>query len=607
MAGKAINMTGGGGGNAIKLVGIEVTTMPKKTVYLPGERFDTSGMIVTATYSNGATLNATGYSYTPDGEMEEGTSEVTISYTEGGKSFSTSISITVERATIQVPSQSGSLTYNGGSQSPVWSNYDSSKMTISGQTSGVDAGTYTASFTPTYQYKWTDGGIDTRNVSWSIGKATGKVTLNPTSLTLNTDNPNGTILVTRLGTGTITAESNNTGVVTTSVSGTTVNVLNVNQTNGDAIVTVNVSADTNYTAASAQCSVNAEFGPLIYGAEWSGTSSPIWSRTDAAELFSDPNPAVNNGNGSSPFDNILPWSGMEIEEDSVAGTLVKIPKYYYKWTRSGLTMKLQISAGEFDGSHVSPAHADRGDGQGERDVVYVGRYHCSSAYKSQTGQMPLASITRATARSNISALGAEYWQYDFAIYWTIMMLYLVEFANWNSQAVIGYGCSPNSKKFNVGLTDNMQYHTGTSAVSRDTYGCCQYRHIEGLWDNVDDWCDGIYFSGAKVFCIKNPDSFSDTSGGTNVGTMATSSGYISGWTNPTADGFEYSIFPNSFQGSETTYVCDSGNYPAYGVVLYSGGYFGNHQTSGAFCLYGNVRESSTLVYIGCRLMKLPNT
>lgn len=345
----------------------------------------------------------------------------------------------------------------------------------------------------------------------------------------------------------------------------------------------------------------------IYGVEWDWTSSGPTKgvRTDDAALFADPNPAVNNGAGSSPFDDIMPWAGMVIYNDATAGTLVAIPKYYYKWTRTGSAMKLQISPDPQDGFFVSPAHADRGDGQGERDVVYVGRYHCASNYKSQAGGQPVTKITRAQARSRIHNLGSAIWQYDFAMYWTIMMLYLVEYANWNSQATIGYGCSPSNAKFNMGATDNMVYHTGTSAASRTTYGSVQYRHIEGLWDNVYDWCDGIRFSGSTVYCIANPASFSDTSGGTNVGTRATSSGYISGWTNPTADGFEYALYPNAVSGSETTYVCDYCYYYDSGVVLHVGGYYVQNQDRGAFCLGGNNAASIAFAYIGCRLMKLP--
>lgn len=346
----------------------------------------------------------------------------------------------------------------------------------------------------------------------------------------------------------------------------------------------------------------------IYGVYWDWASNNGLTkgvRTDSAAAFADPEPAVNNGTGSSPFDNLMPWAGMVKETDATAGVLVKIPRFWYKWTRSGKSMKLQIADAAVNGFHTSPAHADRGDGKGERDYVYIGRYHCASGYKSQAGSQPLTEMTRSQARTNIHNLGATYWQYDFAMYWTIMMLYLVEFADWNSQKTIGYGCSLSEKKFNMGLTDSMQYHTGTSAANRTAYDCTQYRYIEGLWDNVFDWCDGIYFSEANVYCIKNPAQFSDTGNGTLVGTRATDNGYISEWTNPTASGFEYSLYPNAVNGSENTYVCDTSYYNFKGVVLRVGGGYILSQDSGAFWFDGSLDVSASWVGTGCRLQKLP--
>lgn len=601
---KTFNMTGGGGGG-IKLASIAIITPPDKTQYRPGQTFNPAGMTVRATYSNGATAVATGWTYSPSGALAEGTESVTILYTEGGVTAQAQQAVTVQKANITVPTQSGSLTYNGGPQSPTWNNYDTAEMTIGGVTSGTDAGSYNAQFSlkDTVGTQWADGTTGDKTVAWSIQKAAGSLSLSPTSMTLDADNPSKTITVTRSGTGAISAQSSAPDVASVSVSGNKITV--TGHENGDVTVTVNVAADSNYNAPAAKtCSVTVSFAQ-IYGVQWDGTASTTWSRTDAAETFMNPTPAVNNGNGSSPFDTIMPWAGMVVEDDATAGKLVKIPKYWFKWTRSGNGMKLQISNGPEAGFHVSPAHADRGDGKGERDYVYVGRYHCNTSYKSQAGSQPAANMTRAAARSSIHNLGSTYWQYDYAMYWTIMMLYLVEYANWNSQATIGYGCSPSNAKFNMGATDNMVYHTGTSAASRTTYGSVQYRHIEGLWDNVYDWCDGIRFSGSTVYCIANPASFSDTSGGTNVGTRATSSGYISGWTNPTADGFEYALYPNAVSGSETTYVCDYGNYSASGVVLRVGGNCGQDQYNGAFCLIGNVAASSAIAYIGCRLQKLP--
>ena len=88
------NMVGGGGGG-IKLTGIAITTPPKKTTYTAGETFDPAGMVVTATYSNGATLKCTGYSYDPDTALEDGATKVTIRYTEGGVTKTAEQAITV--------------------------------------------------------------------------------------------------------------------------------------------------------------------------------------------------------------------------------------------------------------------------------------------------------------------------------------------------------------------------------------------------------------------------------------------------------------------------------------------------------------------------------
>ena len=345
----------------------------------------------------------------------------------------------------------------------------------------------------------------------------------------------------------------------------------------------------------------------VFGAEWDGSNSTAWTRTDASALFADPQPAVANGNGSSPFDDIMPWSGMQIVEDADAGTLVSIPKFWYKWTRDGAKMKLQISNCPSDGFLVSPAHADRGDGQGERDVVYVGRYHsCFVDYKSVTGVNPKVSMTRAGFRTNIHNLGSNIWQYDFSMYWTICMLYLVEFADWNSQEKIGYGCGNNSSVVANGSTDAMQYHTGTDAASRTTYGHIQYRHIEGLWDNVYDFCDGIYFNGTDVYAIKNPADFSDNTGGTLVGTRENTTGVPQTFTEPTASGFEYALYPATASGSDyTTRTCDRCSFTSSGVVLYVGGFYYQFQYYGLFYLNGNYGVSYTNGDVGSRLQKLP--
>ena len=162
-----------------------------------------------------------------------------------------SVSWTIGRAEVKnVPAQTGSVTYNGSAQSPAWSNYNSSQLTIGGTSSATNAGSYSATFTPTANYKWSDGTTTAKSASWAIGKAAGSITLSASSLSLTYPKTSGTITVTRPGSGTVTASSDNTNIATVSVSSTTITV--TAKATGSATITVSVGADTNYTAPSSK-------------------------------------------------------------------------------------------------------------------------------------------------------------------------------------------------------------------------------------------------------------------------------------------------------------------------------------------------------------------
>ena len=342
----------------------------------------------------------------------------------------------------------------------------------------------------------------------------------------------------------------------------------------------------------------------IYGVEWDWTSSgpTAGTRTDDAVGFDDPQPAVNNGTGWSPFDNLYPWSEM-VKETRAGGVMVKEPKYWFKWTKTGKKLKLQIADGPVEGFHVDPVNMDRGDGLGELDFSYIGRYHCASGtYKSETNKAQQTNITRSQARSNIHNLGSNIWQMDFAQMWYVNMLFLVEFADWNGER-IGRGCSASGSKVNNGKTDAMKYHTGTTAASRDSYGFTQYRNIEGWWDNVYDWLDGCYYNKNGLNVIKNPAQFSDSANGTLVGKPA-GSGYPSDFAIPTQDGLEWALYPSAVNGSQTTYVPDGWDFRGSYPCLRHGGYYGQGLNYGPFyvdCHSASVQGSST----GCRLQERP--
>lgn len=196
--------------------------------------------------------------------------------TDGGINTSTTqrTTGTANRITIaNVPSQSGTLTYNASSQSPSWNNYNTTYMTLGGTTSGTTAGSYTASFTPKTDYRWSDGTTTAKNVTWSIDKATGTLTVSKTSITLNSSARSSTFTIGGNYDGTLSVVSSATGIATVSRSGTTVTVSSVNDTTGTATVTVSCTAGTNYTAPTNKTvAITASFKPTASTTATSGVT-----------------------------------------------------------------------------------------------------------------------------------------------------------------------------------------------------------------------------------------------------------------------------------------------------------------------------------------------
>ncbi|MCR5309064.1 MAG: bacterial Ig-like domain-containing protein [Bacilli bacterium] len=77
--------------NVVDIVSIAVTTSPNRTTYIDGESFDSTGMVVTATYSDSTTADVTSNcTFTPN-PLTEGTTSVTVAY--GGQTTTQNITV----------------------------------------------------------------------------------------------------------------------------------------------------------------------------------------------------------------------------------------------------------------------------------------------------------------------------------------------------------------------------------------------------------------------------------------------------------------------------------------------------------------------------------
>ena len=269
---------------------IEVTSNPTKTTYIVGDQFDPAGMVVKATFADGSTAVITDQvDYSPK-TMTSGTTSVVVSATIGGQAYTASVAVTVSRIKVSaVPTQSGTLTYNGASQSPTLSGYDATTMTLSGTQSATNAGSYTMQASlKDDKHEWPDGTTTEKTVNWSIGKKAGSFTKDKTSIQITTSKKSDTVTITREGTGAISASSNNTQVATTSVKGNVITVTGVKS--GNCVITINVAEDTNHTAPASQTvnvsvslisnTLNKNSWADIKSVSDAGTGSTYWNVGD---------------------------------------------------------------------------------------------------------------------------------------------------------------------------------------------------------------------------------------------------------------------------------------------------------------------------------------
>lgn len=250
-----------------RLTSIEVTSNPSVMSYEYGDTLQTTGMVVTAHYSDGATSAVSGYQCSPTQLTAVGSQQITVTYSENTVTQTTTFNVTVNRKSVAKPTWKSNLTYNGSSQSvngtSYWNNFNTTYMSIGGTTSATNAGTYAATFTPGSNYRWSDGSTDPINVNWTINRAAGSLSVSPQTVDINGSNYSSgvNVTITRSGDGAISYSPTSVSGLTLSLSG---NILNIKGNGSTAIsgqkITINVAQGTNYLApASKQITVNATY------------------------------------------------------------------------------------------------------------------------------------------------------------------------------------------------------------------------------------------------------------------------------------------------------------------------------------------------------------
>jgi hypothetical protein len=534
-----------------------------------------------------------------------------------GTSAAKSVSWQIRRQpTAITPTQSGTLIYTGSSLTPQWNNFDSQKLSISGETSAIAAGSHTAQFTPTSNYAWSNGGTETRAATWSIAKATPVLQLSQNAVTLNAQHPTAQVQITTPSTGALSVAAAPSGIVTTTLQGKVLTITALKT--GTTTITVTQASDSNYNEPTAKTVEVAAKMASIFGVQWArGSSTALTRLTPASDplkivtenVQANPVPAVGTGLGSSPFDNFAPWKDIaryNVENNAITvkqgqggfsqttkDTVVWIPEFYVRTAVSGDTICFYIADSSTEGFVKHP-------GSGK----FIARYETgnSNGYASRSGLNPQVNVTRATARTQSHARGSKWYQRGYAVWGALWYLYLVEFADWNSQAKIGRGyVDNNSEAIKTGGTNAMTYHTGRAAGT-DGKTAVQYRWVENPWGNVWEWVDGVNFNNRRMYYCTNPANYADdtTTNYTDSGMTLSSNGWPTNIANPTAT-LQWAYAPSAVGGSDATYIPDYVDSGTGWRVLRVGGLWRNESAAGLFCFNASDTSSYSYSRIGSRL------
>jgi len=256
-----------------------------------------------------------------------------------------------------------------------------------------------------------------------------------------------------------------------------------------------------------------------------------------------------------PIDSVHTW---KISQDSIAG-FRRAFQYDYVYIGAYEGTIYDVSDGVY-----------KGDANNIADTV-------NDTLCSVSGIKPHSSETRAEYRALAENRGSGWHQLDNRILYAVQILYLVEYADFNSQSKISDG----NTKFaswdytaDIGPTGQSNslgnFSGGQATAGGDSLDFASYRGIENLWGSLWEFLDGVNVnndgSSSKLYLADDYAVYADntTTGYTLYGNLAEADGYSKGILD-----IATGIYPNAVGGSSTTYLCD-----------YYYTYYDNDQNSG---------------------------
>jgi hypothetical protein len=212
---------------------------------------------------------------------------------------------------------------------------------------------------------------------------------------------------------------------------------------------------------------------------------------------------------------------------------------------------------------------------------------------SISAKAPATQGTRANFRTAASKRGNGWRQQDYQLSFVVQLLYLIEYASFNSQTKIGDGLTDWSSAWALwndynpieksGLSNakgNVTYNVSNGNGVKGSY--MSYRGIENFYGHLYKFEDGFNISSNVVYICNNENNYADdtASNYTLIGTISN----IDGWQKYLLDNLN-GFLPSSVGASSSTYIADSYFQVAGWQVALLGGYALDGAVAGAFYRY----------------------